>query len=156
MPDYFDLYVAFGLLFVVIVVFIASRVGILPKKSIPILLGALAGVLGLRLLKKWQGRALDGQIKELQDRIAKRDVDLQALEAQSEVSHQELAAARAALDQQLAAAQKQSLALEAADKAEKERIARLSTDATIDEFQKMMERRANAVATPATATGGGT
>jgi hypothetical protein len=153
MPDLLDLYVAFGLLFVVIVVFIASRVGVVPKKSIPIVLGAVAGVLGLRLLKAWQGRALDGQIKELKDRIAKRDIDLKTLEAKSEVSHQQLAATRAALDQQLSAAQKQRLALEAADTAEADRIAGLSTDATIDEFQKMMDARAKAVAVPA---GGGT
>lgn len=103
--DNIDLYVAAALFLIVAIVFVGTRVGVMPKKSIPVVTGAVFGALGIGLLASWRRRASDAQIEELKNRIAKRDEELAELMKKRRFADDELAAARAGLNNQLAAVQ---------------------------------------------------
>src|SRR5687768_4654797 len=85
-----DLYIAGVLLLAIVFVFIASRIGVLPKKSAPIFFGGLAAVFGVYLFKKWQGAALDDRMRELDEQIKRRDEELARLERSRQATRQEL------------------------------------------------------------------
>ena len=153
MREYLDVYIAAALLLAVIGVFVASRVGVVPKKSIPYIVGALGAVFGLHVFRRWQGRAIDEQIRELEAGIAKRDEELARLEKDRAASRRELDAVRASLDQQLAASQKQRLLIEAQNTTERERIDRLDLPSTLREYKRMQDAEAARAATPSGATG---
>jgi hypothetical protein len=148
--DNFDIYFAFALVLVVVFVFVASRVGILPKKSIPLVLGAVIGIVGIEVFRRRRVNALLAHAKELEEQIKKRDKELAALEAQRQISQREFNEAKAQLDRQLAAAVKQSMLIEAKDRAERERIEGLDLPSTIAEFRKALaeEQAKQAARTP--------
>lgn len=135
--DNLDLYLAFALLLGVAIVFVGSRVGILPKKSIPLVIGAIVGLVGVEVLRDRRARALKEHLKELEDRIKKRDAELAQLEKAREISRRELDEARGRLDLQLAAAMKQTMLIETRNKAERARIDVLDLPSTIAEYRKM-------------------
>lgn len=142
MPDLIDLYIAFGLLVVVVVVYLANRVGVLPKKSLPILGGALAGAMGLVLFRRWQAKAADAQIAEIKRRIELRDGQLAEIETSRKLAHEELASARAKLDQQLAAAQRQRMHIVASDEEQRRAIDAADANTTGREYYRMLEEEA--------------
>jgi hypothetical protein len=103
--DNWDIYLAVALFLIVAIVYVGTRMGVMPKKSIPVVAGAVFGALGIGLLASWRRKASDAQIEELEKRIAKRDVDLADLMTKRKFADDELAAARAGLNNQLAAVQ---------------------------------------------------
>ena len=142
MPNLTDVYLAVGLFAVAVVVYLTNRVGVLPKKSIPVIVGAIAGALGFTLLRRWQGRAADAQIDLLKDRIAKRDVIIKDLETKHNAAESEFTSAKANLERQLAAAQKQRMQILTKDTTEKERIDGLTLDETSKEYEKALREEA--------------
>lgn len=103
LPEYFDLFVAAGLIVVVIVVYVGSRVGILPSKSVGAVSAAVFGGMLFMWFGWWRRRHADKQIEALKDRIADRERRLDAVQQQRKLADAELTAATAALNNQLAA-----------------------------------------------------
>lgn len=116
-----DLYIVGALFLITALVFIGTRVGVMPKKSLPVVAGAVFGALGIGLFARWRRNAVDAQIKDLKDRIAKREEALAELQQKRKLADDELAAARAGLDNQLAAVKLQRQAI--AEKLEKDNAA---------------------------------
>src|SRR6266540_3815750 len=76
----YDTLIALGLAAVAVVVFVASRIGLLPKKSVPVAVGALLGLLGLSVWQSARRKALQEEAKRIKDGIAKRNETITRLE----------------------------------------------------------------------------
>ena len=124
----YDTLIALGLAAIAVVVFVASRIGVLPKKSVPVAVGALVGLLGLSIWQTSRRRALQQQAKQIKDRIAERDKTIAGLEDKYREDRTALDRAGAALDQQLAAHERELERLEAANREERAAIERRSDD----------------------------
>lgn len=121
MLDY-DLYIAGGLVVIALVVFFLTQIGLLPKKSIPIVAGALLGGLGLVIFRAARQRALEAQLKQVKKEVDDRDKRLTQMQQQYGLKEQEVAAQRARLEDQITARQKEVLALQAQDAARKQQV----------------------------------
>jgi hypothetical protein len=124
----YDTLIALGLAAIAVVVFVASRVGVLPKKSIPVAIGALLGLLGLTIWQTSRRRALQQQAKEIKDRIGERDKVIAKLEDKYREDRTALDSTGAALNQQLAAHERELERSEATNRAERAAIERMSDD----------------------------
>ena len=89
MPN-FDLLLVAALVFVAIVVMLLSRIGLLPKKSVPYVAAALLATIGIALFKSWKRKA---ELNVLDDNREK----LRAQERVAEDARKRLAADEAAL-----------------------------------------------------------
>lgn len=118
----FDLVVALGLVVIAAVVFIGSRMGILPKRSVGVVAGALLAVFGVFLFQRGRRRALEQRAKELEDRIAKRDQELAHWRDAFKDSMAKFHEAGATLDAELAATQTELALATAKNREERERI----------------------------------
>ena len=131
-----DTFIALGLIGIVIVTFLIYRMGLLPKKSLPFVVGGLLAVFGIYLFRSAKRNGLKKELekrgKELQE-----EKKLAEMKANLNVSEEELAQAQVELDNQRAAVKKAMLLNEAENKAEKERIDNLSTEETFDEFDQV-------------------
>ncbi len=114
MLDY-DLYIAGGLVVIAIIVFFLTQIGLLPRKSIPIVAGALLGGLGLVIFRAARQRALEAQLKQVKDEVDRRDKQLTDMQAQYGLKEKEVAAERARLQDQITARQTEVLTLQAQD-----------------------------------------
>src|SRR5687768_11067485 len=142
MPANFDLYIAAALFLIVAIVFVGTRVGVMPKKSLPVVAGAVFGALGIGLFASWRRRAADAQIEELKRRIAKRDGDLAELMTKRTFADDELAAARAGLNNQLAAVQIQREAIGRTLVTENVRIDQQGAGEAHDELTRLVKEEA--------------
>jgi cell division protein FtsB len=124
----YDTLIALGLAAIAVVVFVASRVGVLPKKSIPVAVGALLGLLGLSIWQTSRRRALQQQAKEIKDRIAERDKEIARLENKYRDDRTALDSTGALLNQQLAAHERELERSEAKNREERAAIERMSDD----------------------------
>jgi len=124
----YDTLIALGLVAIAVVVFVASRVGVLPRKSVPVAVGALLGLLGLSVWQSSRRKALQQEAKQIKDRIAKRDETIARLEGKYREDRTALDRAGAALDQQLAAHERELERLEARNREERAAIERRSDE----------------------------
>ncbi|MFL5493819.1 MAG: hypothetical protein ACJ8DC_05460 [Gemmatimonadales bacterium] len=131
---YADLVIAGGLVLIAIVVFLLSRMGLLPKKSLPIVAGALVGVFGFTIWRERRTRDMRARLDELEKQLKEREKKVQELRDGSLASEAELRKAQADLTAQRAALQQSILQVDAKTKAEQERIERLDTNEVADEF----------------------
>ena len=136
MSSFFDIdtYIAFGLIGIVIVAFLISRMGILPKKSLPFIVGGLVGVSGLIIFRKWRTNGLLKDLKKREEELKKMEERLKLLKEQYGASEQELEKARAELDDQRAAYEKNIILIQAKNKQERERINALEGEELHGEF----------------------
>lgn len=129
-----DLYIALGLVVIVIIVYLLSRMKLLPKKSLLFVIGALVGVFGLGIFNRLKR---DNLVKELEKRekaLKEREKKLGELKDQSDISEQKLREMKAEFERQRAAYEKEILRLKAKSKEEKEKIDKLSGDDLHDAF----------------------
>jgi len=131
---YADLVIAGGLVLIAIVVFLLSRMGLLPKKSIPIVAGALLGAFGIVIWRQRRTQIMRARLEELEKELKIREDKVKNLRAGSLASETELRKAQAELSAQRAALQQSILQVDASTKAERERIDRLDTNEVADEF----------------------
>lgn len=124
----YDTLIALGLAAIAVVVFVGSRVGVLPRKSIPVAVGALLGLLGLSVWQSSRRKALQQEAKQIKDQIAKRDETIARLEGKYREDRTALDRAGAALDQQLAAHERELERLEARNREERAAIERRSDE----------------------------
>jgi len=104
-----ELFIAAGLLLTVLVVYLASRAGMPPTKSLPIAGAAVFGALGWIAFAIWRRKATDARINELKERIAERDKRLADVMARRQIADKEVAAAQIALDDQKAVVEVEQL-----------------------------------------------
>ncbi len=121
MLDY-DLYIAGGLVVIALVVFFLTQIGLLPRKSIPIVAGALLGGLGIVIFRAARQRALEAQLKQVKKEVDDRDKRLTQMQQQYGLKEQEVAEERGRLEDQITARQKEILALQAQDAARKQQV----------------------------------
>jgi hypothetical protein len=131
---YADLVIAGGLILIAIVVFIFSRMGLLPKKSLPIVAGALVGVFGIVILRERRTQIMRKRLEDLEKELKIKELKVKELRDGSLTSEVELRKAQAELNAQRAALQQSILQIDAATKEERIRIDQLDTNEVADEF----------------------
>ncbi len=127
MPDW-DLLVAIGLVAIALIVFFLYQIGLLPKKSIPLVIGALLGGLGIIIFRERRQQALKAQLKEVQDRIKQRQTEIDNLQTQYQLTDADVAKQRAQLQEQATALQKEIITLQANNAAERKQIDQLTPE----------------------------
>lgn len=131
---YADLVIAGGLILIAIVVFLLSRMGLLPKRSLPIVAGALVGAFGIVIWRERRTRIMRARLEELEKELKTREDKVKELRAGSLASETELRKAQAELSAQRTALQQSILQVDARTREERERIDRLDTNEVADEF----------------------
>lgn len=106
----------------------ASRLGVLPRRSLPALLGALVGALGIVVWKQHQARAAAARIRALEQQLADGRRRLETLERDYQATREEVAAARARYDDEVRAARDRIATLQDASDDERARIQAMSTE----------------------------
>jgi len=76
MGNLVDLYIALGMLIFVVTVFIISRIGFLPKKTLPFVVGALAGVVGIVIFKRQRTNGLRKELEKREEELREREKKL--------------------------------------------------------------------------------
>lgn len=130
----FDIYIAIGLIAIALIIIFINQMGVLPKKSLPFVAGGLLGIFGYFMFRRSRQKGLKKEIKRREEALKVEEKRLDTMKKEMQVSEQELNEVQAELDNQRAAAKKALLLNEAKTKAEKERIDKLSTKDTFDEF----------------------
>jgi septal ring factor EnvC (AmiA/AmiB activator) len=131
-----DTYIAFGLIGILIVVFLIYNMGLLPKKGIPYIVGALLALFGIHVFREWRSKNLRRTIAELEKQIKEKEKELKESKEKYSASERDLQIVLAELERQLAAAEKTILKIREENKKEKERIDGLDGEELHDEFRK--------------------
>jgi uncharacterized membrane protein len=140
----FDLVVAIGLVVIAAVVFVGSRIGVLPKRGVGVVAGALLALFGIFLFQRSRRRALQQRAKELEDRIAQRDRELDQWRGAFQDSLEKFHEAGAALDAQLAATQTELALTLAKNREERDQIDQMPPDEVFAWLRKQPLRPAAA------------
>ena len=74
--QYLDVIIAGALLLVGGVIFLLSRINILPKKSLPYVAAAIAGAVGLGIFSQWRRSKLIGELDERKKKADERKKEL--------------------------------------------------------------------------------
>ena len=106
----------------------ATRLGVLPRRSLPALLGALLGAMGIVVWRDRQARAAHARILELERELAAGRERLDRLEKNHAATTREVAAARARYDDEVRAARARIAALQGASEEERRRIEAMTTE----------------------------
>ena len=130
--------IALGLIGIVVVIFLIDRMGVLPRKSLPYIAAALAGAFGIALFRGYRSDQAKERIKKQEEELAKREQNLKVLKDTYNASDQVLQKMQADLEAQRAAARNDLLQIQAGNKAEKDRIDKLSGDELHDETRKVL------------------
>jgi uncharacterized protein YacL len=131
-----DLYIAGGLVGIVIITFLLARMKLLTRKTLPYIILALLAALGIGYFQVRRRDKAKERIKNLEKEIKARKDKIKHLEKENEVEEGKLKAIDAELDKKLAAHKKQSLLEEAKNKEERERLKNLSDPEILAEFNK--------------------
>lgn len=132
-----DLTIAYVITGFVILLFLVSRMRGLPgksKRNILFILGAVASMVGVSLFREYRVKSLRKELKAREDILKQKEKNLITLKGKTEVSEQELRQLRAKLEEQRAAYEKHILNIKAKNKAEKERIDKLTGEDLHNEF----------------------
>lgn len=129
-----DLTIAFGLIGIAVIVFLLSRMGVLPKKSLPYVAAALVGVFGLVLFRKSRERGLRNRLKEEEERLEALEERANATRVAVEEPNQQLDEALFTLQQRKEATQKEILLIRAENEKKKQEIENLSRDEVFIRF----------------------
>ena len=71
--------IALGLIGIAVIIFLISRMGLLPKKTLPFIAAALAGAFGVALFQGYRSRKIREKIKKLEEEIAMREKNLKEM-----------------------------------------------------------------------------
>ena len=131
-----DIQIALLILVIVVAVFIANRIGVLPKGGIPIVVGAIVAVFGWRIWRDRRQSALRKQMEDLQKQLEARDAALKKMKTDVNIADRQVDESRAALQSQVDAMQKEIL-LTREDNAEKKKaIDEMDATKVREEFRK--------------------
>lgn len=130
------LLIALGLVAIVAVLFMLWRMGILSKKSLPFVGGALAAIMGVAIVRQRGEARRREELKKKEEELRERERKLEGLRADAAVSERELDEARAELEREKEETEREMLRIEAETEEEKERIDSLSSEEVFDEFRR--------------------
>jgi septal ring factor EnvC (AmiA/AmiB activator) len=139
MPD-IDILIAFGLIIIVIFIFIVYRIGILPKKSLPYVFGALAAVFGISIFRQARLRGLREDLKKKENELQAQEAQLEELKRNYEINQEQLDAVRYQLEQQKAAYKKMMLKIDAEKTERHNEIENLSGEELDAAFDDLLKR----------------
>ncbi len=131
-----DLLIAFGIVGIVVITFIISKIGILPKKSLPFVAAGLAAIFGIALFRESRIKGLRKDLDEREKKIREEEKRLQKLKDTYQASELELNKAQAELDKQKRAYERSILEIKAKNEEEKRRIDQLPDDEVFKEFRE--------------------
>lgn len=131
-----DTIIAFGLIGITIILFLISRMGILPKKSLPYIAAALVGIFAAGLVRKWRQNKTREELKKREEKLKERESKLEGIRGTSEASDKKLEEMKAELDRHRAAYEKEILLIGAENKENKEIIDRLSGEELHNKFRE--------------------
>jgi hypothetical protein len=129
------------LIVVAIVVIVASKMGVLPKKSLPFVAGALASVFGLSLFKKLQDKSRRSALQKREEELAALGTRAQATAAATSAADVQRTAALAELQRQKESVAKEELLIQARTDAEKDEISKLQGVELFERFVKTFPNR---------------
>ena len=121
-----DTYIAAGLIITTIVILILSRINLLPKKSLPFVIAAVAGLFGWSILRRKRTKELQSQIKKREEKIKNLLKDLDRLKDKYGASSAKLEQIKTELEIQKSAHEKEILNINKKHKTESDRIDNLS------------------------------
>lgn len=130
-----DTYVAFGLIGIVVVMFLLSKMNVLPKKSLLFVAAALAGVFGLSLLRERRTKHLRKDLEEREKKLKEQEQKLKDLHERYGLAEDKLSEAKAELERQRSAYEKAILHIREKNEEEKKRIDALSGEELHHEFR---------------------
>jgi septal ring factor EnvC (AmiA/AmiB activator) len=136
----FDLIIGFGLIGIVIIVFLLYRMSILPKKSIPYVFGALAAIFGIAMFRRMRINGLKKELEERENKLKDQEARLQELKKNYQATEESLAKAKDELERQKAAYKKTMLQIDAEKRERLEEIETLSGDELDDAFDELLGR----------------
>ncbi len=131
---YMDLIVAGALVVIVLITLLVSRMGLLPTKSLPFVLGALAAIMGFSIWRETRMKGLKNKLEKQEEALKKREEKLKELKQTYDASEEQLKNARMELENIRKAYRKALLQLKAENEREKERIDNLEGDELLNEF----------------------
>lgn len=131
-----ELLIALAVLVVAVVLFILWRMGLLTKKTLALVGGVLAAVLGTSALRARKRDRAREEIERKEEELRKRKAKLVEAKERAEISERKLEEGQKQLDREREEHAKQMLSLEAETEQEKERIDALTTEEVFDEFRR--------------------
>jgi len=131
-----DLVIALAALVVAVVLFLLWRMGILTKKTLPLVAGALAALVGLGAWRASKRSKLRKEIERKEEELREREKKLEEAKARAEISETQLEAGKKQLEQEREAHAKEMLRIDAETEEAKQRIDELSTEEVFDEFRR--------------------
>jgi uncharacterized protein (DUF342 family) len=107
---------------VAIIVFFAVRIGVLPKKSIPLVIGAALAAIGIGVMRDRRAKDLHKHLKQKEAELKKREALLEELKGKYELSDQEAVAAVAKRDAELSVLAEEIIELRDQNEAERKQL----------------------------------
>lgn len=133
-----DMYIAFGLVGIIVVIFLVHRMGMLQRKSLPfIIAGVLLAILGIHVFRKSRRKGLRNKLEELEKQLNEKIAELKDKKKELDISDQELQRVTEEAEKQRAAIKRELLLNEAKSKEEKERIDQMSDHEAYKEFDRI-------------------
>lgn len=127
MPENLDLIIAVGLFLVALVVFFLVRLGIVPLKSIPYVIGSLLALVGIQIFKARKAGQLGDEIKAQKKELDERGERLETMKKDLEITEAKHAEEKRKLDDVEVVHAKTMEELKTKDEAERAAIADMST-----------------------------
>lgn len=125
-----DVYIALGLLAIIAIAFLIYRLEILPRKSLPFIIGSLLAILGLQLFKESRRKGLQKKLESIDDDLKNKESQIfERLKKTHGVTDMELQRIRAEIYKDRNASAKALLLLAADTDDERRQIEELSGDA---------------------------
>jgi septal ring factor EnvC (AmiA/AmiB activator) len=134
----FDMIIAIALVASAALVLFLVKINLLPKKSLPFVFGAIAGIFGFTLWRESRMRKLRQELEKREKELQEREKVLKKLKDDYQASETELREAKAELDKHREAYKKDMLQLDAENEKEKDRIDQLYGKELNDEFSKLL------------------
>lgn len=135
-----DLWLAVGLFVAAFGVLLLTRIGMLPKKSIPYVLLAVGGAFGWAWFRSRQARGLRQQLEKERRRLEGMEGRAAALRQQLGASEGRLDATRAAFEARRTAISESIVELDAAHQRRLRDVAGLSGETLDDEMTALLSR----------------
>ncbi len=131
-----DIYIAGGLVGVVVIVYLLYRMKLITKKTLPYVVLGLLAALGIGYFKLRRNNKANEQIKKLKEQIKEKQKVLEELKKKYALDKKKLHEMEAEFSRHIAASKKKIALIEAETKAEKERLMNMSDAEFFDEVMK--------------------
>lgn len=134
MLPHLDLWIAGGLIGLIATILVVTKIGKLPKKTLPFIIGGALGILGLTIYREKRLSALHKELKAMEDRIKEREKRLKELKDKYQASEEDLTRVRAELQKQRQAYESAMLKIKQETQEAQDRIDNLSGEDLHHEF----------------------